>query len=93
MKRVFGEKLLTAPCDPAEEAHPSPEQLKFKIIVKGKKLRSDNPESGEVSDEDESAESGNIEMDVEATVATVVESNSEKKKKKKNVSVKSEKVF
>merc|ERR1711935_1038540 len=84
MKRVFGEKLLTAPCDPAEEEHPSPAQLKFKIIVRGKKLRSVNPESGEVSDEDESAESGNIEMDVEASVATVVESNSEKKKKKKN---------
>ena len=91
MKRVFGDKLLTAPCDPAEERHPSPAQLKHKIIVKGKKLRSDNPDSGEVSDEDESAESGNLEMDVEiaqAQAAQVVEnsSSSEKKKKKKNVS-------
>lgn len=89
MKRVFGDKLLTAPCDPAEERHPSPAQLKHKIIVKGKKLRSDNPDSGEVSDEDESAESGNLEMDVEvaAPAAQVVEnSSSEKKKKKKNVS-------
>ena len=66
----------------------SPEQLKFKIIVKGKKLKSDNPESGEVSDEDESAESGNLEIEPETTSTTPSQSSDsgEKKKKKKNVS-------
>ena len=60
----------------------SPTQLKNKIIVKGKKLKSDNPDSGEVSDEDESAESGMI--DIEESTSQSSEA-SEKKKKKKSV--------
>nr|XP_033801111.1 inactive phospholipase C-like protein 1 isoform X2 [Geotrypetes seraphini] len=57
MKKIFGNKLYTELPLPAEVCLPSPEKLKKKIIVKGKKLP---PEydllEGEVTDEDEEAE-------------------------------------
>ncbi|XP_030065065.1 inactive phospholipase C-like protein 1 [Microcaecilia unicolor] len=57
MKKIFGNKLYTELPLPAEVYLPSPEKLKKKIIVKGKKLpfQYDLLE-GEVSDEDEEAE-------------------------------------
>ena len=39
MKRYFGEKLLYDPIDINEKWMPSPNQLKGKVIVKGKKLK------------------------------------------------------
>ncbi|MGH0157243.1 UNVERIFIED_CONTAM: hypothetical protein FKN15_030868, partial [Acipenser sinensis] len=68
MKTILGSMLLTAPLDGKMPTHfPSPEQLKGKILVKGKKLQSrehsmTSPESlqGEeeesVSEEDEAAD-------------------------------------
>ncbi|XP_053119091.1 1-phosphatidylinositol 4,5-bisphosphate phosphodiesterase delta-1 [Hemicordylus capensis] len=53
MKNIFGNMLLMAPIDSNMSDFPSPEQLKGKILVKGKKL---SPESEDVSDEDEAAE-------------------------------------
>ncbi|KAG8432666.1 hypothetical protein GDO86_017055 [Hymenochirus boettgeri] len=57
MKKIFGSKLYTEMPSPVECYLPSPEKLKRKIIVKGKKLPSDyDLLEGEVSDEDEEAE-------------------------------------
>nr|XP_060638622.1 1-phosphatidylinositol 4,5-bisphosphate phosphodiesterase delta-1 isoform X2 [Anolis sagrei ordinatus] len=50
---ILKDMLLVAPIDPNATTLPSPEQLKGKILVKGKKL---SPETEEVSDEDEAAE-------------------------------------
>ncbi|KAG9477488.1 hypothetical protein GDO78_002729 [Eleutherodactylus coqui] len=57
IKKIFGSKLYTEMPLPAESYLPSPEKLKKKIIVKGKKLPLDfELLEGEVSDEDEEAE-------------------------------------
>ncbi|XP_060637084.1 inactive phospholipase C-like protein 1 [Anolis sagrei] len=57
MKKTFGTKLYTDAPFPSETYLPSPEKLKKKIIVKGKKLPSgEDLLEGEVSDEDEEAE-------------------------------------
>ncbi|KAM7152992.1 inactive phospholipase C-like protein 1 [Macrochelys suwanniensis] len=57
MKKIFGNKLYTEAPLPSEAYLPSPEKLKMKIIVKGKKLPSDQDLlEGEVTDEDEEAE-------------------------------------
>jgi len=53
LHEIFGERLFTEPLDESCTTLPSPEQLKNKIIVKGKKLQSVNVE--DVSDEDEAA--------------------------------------
>ena len=54
MKRYFGDKLLYDPIDINEKCMPSPNQLKGKVIVKGKKLKDEsNDGDGEVTDEDE----------------------------------------
>ena len=71
----------------------SPEQLKHKIIIKGKKLKNSSisedlvSDVGEVSDEDEAAESAHM-MDLEQSLSEDSKSDSTKqKKKKKNVSL------
>ncbi|XP_005994279.1 1-phosphatidylinositol 4,5-bisphosphate phosphodiesterase delta-1 isoform X2 [Latimeria chalumnae] len=60
MKNILGDMLLTEPIDGITAEFPSPEELKGKILIKGKKLKSldDNNlmEQDEVSDEDEAAE-------------------------------------
>ena len=58
----------------------SPEALRNKIIIKGKKLKSGN-EDGEVSDEDEAAEIQGIEH------AEHENNHDAKKKKKKHVRI------
>ncbi|XP_071795751.1 inactive phospholipase C-like protein 2 isoform X2 [Asterias amurensis] len=58
LKTVFGDKLMID--SPGESATylPSPEQLKGRVLIKGKKLPSDFVgEEGEVTDEDEGADS------------------------------------
>ena len=72
----------------------SPEQLKHKIIIKGKKLKNSSisedlvSDVGEVSDEDEAAESTAAHMmDLEQSLSEDSKNDSTKqKKKKKNVS-------
>ncbi|XP_067386606.1 1-phosphatidylinositol 4,5-bisphosphate phosphodiesterase delta-1 isoform X2 [Emydura macquarii macquarii] len=66
MKTILGDMLLVTPVDGCTSDFPSPEQLKGKILVKGKKLnrlkdtvgvnRNSNSEAEDVSDEDEAAE-------------------------------------
>ncbi|KFW87053.1 1-phosphatidylinositol 4,5-bisphosphate phosphodiesterase delta-1, partial [Manacus vitellinus] len=64
MTTIFQDMLLVAPVDGNKSQFPSPEQLKGKILVKGKKLsRQEDPTNGnnnleaeDVSDEDEAAE-------------------------------------
>ncbi|XP_073502628.1 inactive phospholipase C-like protein 1 isoform X1 [Phyllobates terribilis] len=57
IKKIFGSKLYTEKSLPADSYLPSPEKLKKRIIVKGKKLPSDFEHlEGEVTDEDEEAE-------------------------------------
>uniref|UniRef100_S4S058 Phosphoinositide phospholipase C n=1 Tax=Petromyzon marinus TaxID=7757 RepID=S4S058_PETMA len=68
MQSILGDKLLTAPLAGLPSSQlPSPEQLRGKVLVKGKRLPGPWPreavpvanghdESGEVSDEDEAAE-------------------------------------
>ena len=75
----------------------SPEQLKHKIIIKGKKLKNSSisedlaSDVGEVSDEDEAAESTAAHMmDLEQSLSEDSRHDSTKqKKKKKNVSTRS----
>ena len=50
--KFFGDLLVTKNHDQHERQHPSPEDLKKKVIVKGKKLK-EHQCNGEVSDEDE----------------------------------------
>ncbi|XP_022097790.1 inactive phospholipase C-like protein 2 isoform X2 [Acanthaster planci] len=58
IKTVFGDKLWINSPDASSNYLPSPEQLKGKIILKGKKLPADFVgEEGEVTDEDEGADS------------------------------------
>ncbi|KAF2983629.1 hypothetical protein EK904_005557 [Melospiza melodia maxima] len=64
MTTILQDMLLVAPVDGNKSQFPSPEQLKGKILVKGKKLsRQEDPTNGnnnleaeDVSDEDEAAE-------------------------------------
>ncbi|XP_078713149.1 1-phosphatidylinositol 4,5-bisphosphate phosphodiesterase delta-4-like isoform X1 [Lampetra fluviatilis] len=61
MRNIFGNKLLTVPLGgKVPTVLPSPEELKGRILVKGKKLgqleESVHANQGEVSDEDEAAE-------------------------------------
>uniref|UniRef100_A0AAR2JXM2 Phosphoinositide phospholipase C n=1 Tax=Pygocentrus nattereri TaxID=42514 RepID=A0AAR2JXM2_PYGNA len=63
LKDILGDMLLRTTIDgKVPSVLPSPEELKGKILVKGKKigglesLDADNPVSGEVSDEDDSSE-------------------------------------
>ncbi|XP_026523727.1 inactive phospholipase C-like protein 1 isoform X1 [Notechis scutatus] len=57
MKKTFGTKLYTDVPLPSEMYLPSPEKLKMKIIIKGKKLPyGKDLLEGEVTDEDEEAE-------------------------------------
>ncbi|MEE6467416.1 hypothetical protein FKM82_007233 [Ascaphus truei] len=69
MKSILGDKLLLMPVNAQLKDFPSPEQLKGKILVKGKKLNrledslkkagsssSSSTEAEDVSDEDEAAE-------------------------------------
>ena len=42
MQDILGDMLITSPYDEAETSLPSPNQLKYKIIIKNKKL----PEAG-----------------------------------------------
>ncbi|TFK04430.1 1-phosphatidylinositol 4,5-bisphosphate phosphodiesterase delta-1 [Platysternon megacephalum] len=66
LKRILGDMLLVMPVDGNTSDFPSPEQLKGKILVKGKKLNSledtigmngnSSIEAEDVSDEDEAAE-------------------------------------
>uniref|UniRef100_A0ABM0M3I5 Phosphoinositide phospholipase C n=1 Tax=Saccoglossus kowalevskii TaxID=10224 RepID=A0ABM0M3I5_SACKO len=55
MGKIFGKNLYMRPVTPDMKALPSPEQLKHKIIIKGKKLKADASD-GNVSDEDEAAD-------------------------------------
>ncbi|XP_019361508.1 PREDICTED: inactive phospholipase C-like protein 2 isoform X1 [Gavialis gangeticus] len=57
MKKSLGAKLYLDPPDPEEAYLPSPERLKSKILIKGKKLPPNCHDSeGDVTDEDESLE-------------------------------------
>ncbi|XP_078084774.1 inactive phospholipase C-like protein 1 isoform X2 [Mustelus asterias] len=57
MKMIFGNKMFTEPPDSSTSYLPSPEMLKRKIILKGKKLpQNTNLPEGDVTDEDEEAE-------------------------------------
>ncbi|NWI12850.1 PLCL2 protein, partial [Crypturellus soui] len=54
LRKTLGEKLYVEPPDPAESFLPSPERLKGRILIKGKKLPPGCEDSeGDVSDEDE----------------------------------------
>jgi hypothetical protein len=55
MKEIFGDLLYTDPVDAGKDSLPSPNDLKRKILVKGKKLPPEKEEedTGEVSEEDE----------------------------------------
>ncbi|XP_053133809.1 inactive phospholipase C-like protein 1 isoform X3 [Hemicordylus capensis] len=56
IKKIFGTKLYTDTPLPSEAYLPSPEKLKMKVIIKGKKLPCDQDLlEGEVTDEDEEA--------------------------------------
>lgn len=58
MKKIFGNKLYVDTPLASEAYLPSPEKLKMKIIIKGKKLPSNqNLLEGEVTDEDEETDS------------------------------------
>ncbi|XP_070570893.1 1-phosphatidylinositol 4,5-bisphosphate phosphodiesterase delta-1-like [Ptychodera flava] len=58
MVDIFGDKLYTKPVTKEMTKLPSPEDLKGKILVKGKKLKEavKEDDDGEVSDEDEAAD-------------------------------------
>ncbi|XP_063778243.1 inactive phospholipase C-like protein 2 isoform X1 [Pseudophryne corroboree] len=57
MKKILGDKLYTIPPNTEESYLPSPESLKGKIIIKGKKLAPDcSGFEGDVTDEDEGVE-------------------------------------
>ncbi|KAM4691294.1 inactive phospholipase C-like protein 2 [Rhinophrynus dorsalis] len=57
LKKVLGDKLYKEPPCPEDNYMPSPEQLKGKILIKGKKLPPDLSDSeGDVTDEDEGME-------------------------------------
>uniref|UniRef100_A0A8C5QKR9 Phosphoinositide phospholipase C n=1 Tax=Leptobrachium leishanense TaxID=445787 RepID=A0A8C5QKR9_9ANUR len=57
IKKIFGSKLYIEKPSPTDSYLPSPEKLKKKVLVKGKKLPSENDLlEGEVTDEDEEAE-------------------------------------
>ncbi|XP_072335061.1 inactive phospholipase C-like protein 1 isoform X2 [Scyliorhinus torazame] len=57
MKMIFGNKMFTGPPDSTTNYLPSPEMLKRKIILKGRKLpQNTNLSVGDVTDEDEERE-------------------------------------
>ncbi|XP_071543528.1 inactive phospholipase C-like protein 1 isoform X2 [Panulirus ornatus] len=57
LKTMLGTNLYIHPADsPKAVTDLSPEELKYKFILKGKKLPSEDVEEGEVSDEDEGGE-------------------------------------
>ncbi|XP_018582079.2 inactive phospholipase C-like protein 2 [Scleropages formosus] len=57
IKKILGDKLYLNPPDSAEHYLPSPEKLKRKILLKGKKLPPNCSDSeGDVTDEDEGIE-------------------------------------
>ncbi|XP_042226630.1 inactive phospholipase C-like protein 1 [Homarus americanus] len=57
LKAVMGNRLYIHPCNsPRAFTDLSPEELKCKFILKGKKLPNEDMEEGEVSDEDEGGE-------------------------------------
>jgi len=57
LNEVFGASLFVEPIDENRTTLPSPEELKYKIVVKGKKLPAGMADDEvEVSDEDEAAE-------------------------------------
>ncbi|XP_051774791.1 inactive phospholipase C-like protein 2 [Erpetoichthys calabaricus] len=57
LKKILGDKLYVVPPDPEENFLPSPEYLKGKILLRGKKLPSNYPDSeGDVTDEEEGVE-------------------------------------
>nr|XP_023691401.1 inactive phospholipase C-like protein 2 isoform X1 [Paramormyrops kingsleyae] len=57
MKKILGDKLYIEPPKADEHYLPSPEKLKGKILLKGKRLPSNYPDSeGEVTDEEEGME-------------------------------------
>lgn len=57
LKKILGDKLHTEPPSLDDHYLPSPELLKGKILLKGKRLPQDNRDSeGEVTDEDEGME-------------------------------------
>ncbi|XP_060582672.1 inactive phospholipase C-like protein 2 [Ruditapes philippinarum] len=57
MTAIFGDKLYCGTIDEKRVRLPSPEDLKGKILIKGKKLPAYITDEGEVTDEDEGAES------------------------------------
>ncbi|XP_018122576.1 1-phosphatidylinositol 4,5-bisphosphate phosphodiesterase delta-1 isoform X1 [Xenopus laevis] len=86
MKSILGDMLLVAPLEGKLKEFPSPEQLKGKILVKGKKLNkleesvrrqsASGTEAEDVSDEDEAAE-----MEDEAVKSKVQEAKGKAKLK------------
>ncbi|XP_077997508.1 1-phosphatidylinositol 4,5-bisphosphate phosphodiesterase delta-4-like isoform X2 [Glandiceps talaboti] len=74
MNDIFKDKVYKTPVTSDMKALPSPEKLKGKILIKGKKLK-DNNIDGDVSDEDEAADIDSEEVKKET-----------KKKKKQKLS-------
>ncbi|XP_031422621.1 inactive phospholipase C-like protein 2 [Clupea harengus] len=57
MKKILGDKLYVEPPNPEEHYLPSPEKLKGRILLKGKRLPPNYPDSeGDVTDEEEGLE-------------------------------------
>ena len=55
--QYFGEKIITAQEYAAETRMPSPEDLRDRVIIKGKKLKNEGDDAdGEVSEDDEAHE-------------------------------------
>ncbi|XP_055457605.1 1-phosphatidylinositol 4,5-bisphosphate phosphodiesterase delta-1 isoform X1 [Psammomys obesus] len=83
LKAILGSMLLDQPLDGVTTSLPSPEQLKGKILLKGKKIGGllpaggeNGPEATDVSDEDEAAE-----MEDEAVWSQVQQKSKEDKLK------------
>ena len=73
MKNVFGSTLLTEPLDVSATELPSPNQLKNKILIKGKSFNKtlvhvQNDDEGDVSEEDEAAEAFNFSTKISDSV-------------------------
>ncbi|XP_038611833.1 1-phosphatidylinositol 4,5-bisphosphate phosphodiesterase delta-1 isoform X2 [Tachyglossus aculeatus] len=88
MERILGDLLVVAPVDGMVDNFPSPEQLKGKILLKGKKLNglldstgAAGTDAAYVSDEDEAAE-----MEDESVKSKVNKKNSESLKLAKELS-------
>ncbi|XP_071942577.1 1-phosphatidylinositol 4,5-bisphosphate phosphodiesterase delta-1-like isoform X2 [Antedon mediterranea] len=79
MQTILGDQIYKEPVKADEKDPPSPEALKGKILIKGKKLKVEDEDDGDVSDEDEAADIENVE---DEEVRQQLESSKKKKDKK-----------